>query len=741
MRWAVLCLVIWSLATTFAHAQIPFRDLEFKSEAELNTLLQETKHADQGRIHSLLGRQILDRDPALARQHLVQANLTLVPDDVAGRAYLDANWCWLHIATGEIADAREACSRSRQLAETVQDPWVMTKAYGAEAVLHYQRGELQSAHQFGVQAVKASRLVGRPQIIAAQYNAMGLISRAQGLYQTSLNYFAGGLELLDAVADEELSYVLSFNVGIAYADLGQHKVAKEFYRGTLNWAQDTRRYSKELTAFIYMSISDIALGQAQLARERLEAAFERPELAENSGYLGFAYAVLGESLLALERFDLALVAYEKGMDIAAANPNTFEQRRLKTGYARALFNTDQISRARILVGEAIAQLRRENARQMLLASLDLLSELEEAEGNYAASLAANRESTELARDFQRQTLELLAELRSDFELDEKERELAQAEQAMIIRNGVIMLVLAFAFIGYLGVTRRIQKHRAEAEAHHAGRLERVVAERTKELQEKIAQADIAESARIALERQLAEAEKLRVLGQLTGGVAHDFNNLLTVVTGATELLRADLDDEERYSGLIDHILAASSSGADITRALMAYARKQPLQLERVELREVLAERIPLVGRALGGMVRLRLDVNDCPELQVVLDLSQLTTALLNLALNARDAQDNLGEIVVALSKRDSKWAVISVSDTGCGMTTEQVSRAVEPFYTTKTESHGNGLGLSMVYGFSKQIGGDLEIESEPDVGTQIRIVLPLAHLADTRVTEVDFGAS
>ena len=120
-------------------------------------------------------------------------------------------------------------------------------------------------------------------------------------------------------------------------------------------------------------------------------------------------------------------------------------------------------------------------------------------------------------------------------------------------------------------------------------------------------------------------------------------------------------------------------------------------------------------------------------------MSQLTSALLNLTLNARDAQENQGDIDVRLSERDGRWAVITVVDHGCGMTPDQIEHAVEPFYTTKDEMQGNGLGLSMVYGFSKQLGGDLEIDSVPGQGTQVSIVLPLAHLADTRVHEVDFS--
>lgn len=688
----------------------------------------------------MLSRVTLDRDPQLARKHLQSADAVISQQDLAGRSYLDASWCWVYIALADITKSQRKCSSSVSLAEESQDHWAMTKAYGATAVLYYQTGELRQAYEVASMAVDASKEVGRAQLVATQYNAMGLIARAQGLFRTGLEYFVHGLEIVNPQAHEEIYHVLSFNVGLAYSDLGQYEIAKEFYTKELAWAVANERHSKELTVLIYNAIADNELGDASIVAQELGSALERPELRENHGYLAFAYAVLGEAYIQLANYGGALEVFKLAMRIAEENPNTFEQRRVKTGYARALFETGDIDAARVLVTEAIEQLRAENARLMLLSPLNLLGELEEAEGNYAASLGAYKESAQLTRDFQQQAFEhQLASLRTDFELDEKEQELAKARQDAIIRNGIIVLVLALAFIGYLGVTRRMQKQRAERETEHAERLETVVAERTRELEEKIEQANLLESARIALERQLAEAEKLRVLGQLTGGVAHDFNNLLTVVIGSAELLKDMLPQDSDSDVLLDHITTAAASGAGITRALMAYARKQPLQLETVVLNDVLRARLPIVGRTLGGMVEIRLDLDSSPELKVVLDVSQLTSALLNLTLNARDAQNNHGEIVVGLEQRDNKWAVLSVTDTGKGMTSDELARAVEPFYTTKEGTQGNGLGLSMVYGFSKQIGGDLEIDSEVGVGTQVRVVLPLAHLADTRVRELKFG--
>jgi signal transduction histidine kinase len=675
----------------------------------------------------VLGRDVLDRDPTLAATYLSEAALNIAPEDLAGRAYLHANECWTAIVLADMEAARIACERSVDIAELSNDDWALTKAYGAMAVLNYQLGRLMDAYAFGRKSVDAALRTGQAVLIANQYNSIGLIVRAQGAYQKSLDYFVNGLEVLDRYTDSELYMILSFNVGLSYADLGEHELAKDFYQTTLAYMQEEQRYAKELTALIYIAIADIALGTPEVATASLTKALQRPELQVNKGYLGFAYAVLGEAYLAAGDLQRALGAYATGMEYAERQPNTFEQRRLAVGYARALLAVGEIELARTHIEAAIKQLREEDSQEMLAGSLMFLAELEERAGNYRESLLAHKEAHMLKAFYQNQALEhQLAVLRADFELEEKESALAKADRERIIRNGIAMLALALALMVYLVVTRRVEMQRARERAEHAEQLETLVAERTQALQEQIEQANRAEEGRIVLERQLGEAEKLRVLGQLTGGVAHDFNNLLTVVLGSAELLRKNLGDDPKNQALVDHIVTAASSGADITKALMAYARQQPLELETVALKPFLRNRVALIGRTLGSMINLKLEIDQSPEVEVLLDGSQLTTALLNLAINARDAQQAHGEVVIELSQRGNRWAVIAVRDEGVGMSTEEVARAVEPFYTTKSELQGNGLGLSMVYGFSRQLGGDLEIDSQPGVGTEVRIVLPLA---------------
>jgi len=733
--------VIFALLMTFSvHAEISFQDLEYSSETELKKMLAQAEESDRGRIHLFISRINLDRDPSATRRHLQIADALIEVDDLAARSYIATTQCWRDLRFADLSKARQRCAQGMEIAETSGDLWAKTKAYGTNSMLFYQVGDLQKAEAFGRSALNSSRILGNAELIATQYNTLGLVSRAQGRFQQASEFFSSGLALINVDANVEIYRILSFNVGIAYADLGQHVIAQDFYRKPYEWAVETQRYSKELTALVYIAISDNALGNHEQVLETLTNALERPELRENNGYLAFAYAVLGEAYISMGKNAEALEIFERGMRIILSDPNTFEQRRVKTGYARALYETGAINAATTSLAATIDQLRRENARTELLSALDLMGEIEESQGHFQSSLIVNKEAAAITRDFQKQAFEhQLATVRGQFELDEKDRELAKARQNTIIRNGLILLLAALAYIAYLGISRRIQRQKAEAEAKHADQLEMVVLERTRELEAKIEQANIAESARLALERQLSEAEKLRVLGQLTGGVAHDFNNLLTVVIGAAELLKESLPPEQSHEELIQHIIDAATSGSDITQALMAYARKQPLKLETVSLNDTLKQRIPLVTRTLGGMVNVVLDVDNVPPLEVVLDSSQLVSAILNLALNARDAQNSQGDIRIRLDQRDGRWAVISVIDTGCGMTEEQIQRAVEPFYTTKDETHGNGLGLSMVYGFSKQLGGDLEIESKIAQGTTVRLVLPLAFLADSRVYEVDFS--
>ena len=241
------------------------------------------------------------------------------------------------------------------------------------------------------------------------------------------------------------------------------------------------------------------------------------------------------------------------------------------------------------------------------------------------------------------------------------------------------------------------------------------------------------------EKAREQAEKMEAVGQLTGGVAHDFNNLLGVSLGNLELARESLDRDEDIGPFLDAAVRAVQRGASLTSQLMAFSCRQALNPEVTNPAVLIEELLEVVGRTLGPNIELRFEpAGDVWPISI--DRSQLHSALLNLAVNARDAMPDGGRITVSCSNLELPAAVaaakdglepgayvaLSVADTGIGMPPEVRDHAFEPFFTTKDVGKGSGLGLSMVYGFAKQSDGSVVIESDPGQGTTVRIYLPRA---------------
>jgi signal transduction histidine kinase/ActR/RegA family two-component response regulator len=276
---------------------------------------------------------------------------------------------------------------------------------------------------------------------------------------------------------------------------------------------------------------------------------------------------------------------------------------------------------------------------------------------------------------------------------------------------------------------------AESQAERAEVLEQAVAERTRELRT----ANEALRAE-AVERQIAEAQlrqvqKMEAVGQLTGGIAHDFNNMLAVVVGGIDLARRRLNGPKRE--VMTHLTNAmegATRAAALTRRLLSFARSEPLLPERVDSNNLVAGMSDLLDRTLGERIRVDVDV-DADTWPTYVDPHQLENAIVNLAVNARDAMDGTGIMRIATSNvtleanevgdiRAGEYVRISVSDTGCGMSEEVLERAFEPFFTTKPVGKGTGLGLSQIFGFAHQSGGEVGIESELGRGTTVSIYLP-----------------
>lgn len=251
--------------------------------------------------------------------------------------------------------------------------------------------------------------------------------------------------------------------------------------------------------------------------------------------------------------------------------------------------------------------------------------------------------------------------------------------------------------------------------------------------------------------QLRQAQKMEVVGQLTGGLAHDFNNLLAIIIGNLDML-----DEEYASGaganeLVKEALTAAVRGAELTRQLLAFSRRQPLSPRRVDLNRLVMEMASLWRRTLTEAIEVRI-----PPIDGIwpthVDPSQLESALLNLVINARDAMPNGGILTIETANMtiapgewydgeeieiaSGDYVVISVSDNGSGMPPHVAARVFEPFFTTKPVGQGSGLGLSMIYGFAKQSGGSVKIYSEAGVGTTVRLYLPRDGVKDGEIPEV-----
>jgi PAS domain S-box-containing protein len=294
-------------------------------------------------------------------------------------------------------------------------------------------------------------------------------------------------------------------------------------------------------------------------------------------------------------------------------------------------------------------------------------------------------------------------------------------------------------IGFIGVAHDItEAKQGEAKLRELNEeLERGVAERTADLSAALdrLQAEVAE--RMRAEDALRQAQKMEAVGQLTGGIAHDFNNLLTPIMGGLELISHRLDDE-RLKRIAETGLEAARRGAKLTGQLLAFSRIQRINIAAVAVNDLVRRMKDLLRHATGNLVSVELEL-DSEAGHALCDANQLENALLNLALNARDAMPEGGTLVISTRALPSQppaelaggdYVELAVTDTGTGMSPEVAARATEPFFSTKPTGKGTGLGLAQVYGIVSQSGGAMRIESEPGRGTAVRLVLRQASDAE-----------
>ena len=305
----------------------------------------------------------------------------------------------------------------------------------------------------------------------------------------------------------------------------------------------------------------------------------------------------------------------------------------------------------------------------------------------------------------------------------------------LLAYGVIALLSSLALLGVSGLAIR-----------EASR-ERLASQRW---QEAAAQARAEVAQREQAEEQLRQAQKMEAVGRLTGGVAHDFNNLLTVITGSLDILRRHLSGaDERSLKLLNNALEGANRAASLTHRLLAFSRQQPLEPKAIDPNKLMAGMSEMLSRTLSENIAIE-TVLAGGLWRTFADPNQLESAILNLAVNARDAMPDGGKLTIETANahlddayarahsdvKAGQYVLIAVCDTGAGMPPDVAARAFDPFFTTKAVGRGTGLGLSQVYGFAKQSGGHVAIYSEPGQGTTVKLYLQRIRQAE-KETQVD----
>ena len=280
----------------------------------------------------------------------------------------------------------------------------------------------------------------------------------------------------------------------------------------------------------------------------------------------------------------------------------------------------------------------------------------------------------------------------------------------------LLIVMAALVVGVTGVAQGALR-----------RANRTLEERADALADANAELKVQVSERGKAEEQLRQAHKMQALGQLTGGIAHDYNNQMTVIQGSADMLRRPGVSEEKRIRFAEAVVQASGKAAALTGQLLAFARRQPLRPEMIDANALIRDMTDLLDRTLGERIEVvtTLAPGACT---VEADRAQLESALLNIAVNARDAMPEGGRLEIRTSPvtdaEKGEMIALSVSDSGAGMDEDTLDRAFEPFFTTKMTGKGTGLGLSQVYGFASQSGGDVRIESAVGRGTIVTLLLP-----------------
>ena len=534
----------------------------------------------------------------------------------------------------------------------------------------------------------------------------GFLRNTLGDSEGALSDLTAAYEYLNAMGPEGEAMVAAGRLARIYG-------AARAYDDAIALVNKTIRYFASIEAWVRLATAHERLGTIEFAQLRFAEALAQfaesrrlSVLVHDTG--GIAYADLGSCKVHVETHELQLAAAEcRTAEQALRTLGTlerFDQADLDAQFGRIALGRGQAQRALARFNRALAsgaaQLDGEFGANLYRFRSDAHASLRQHQDAYRDSREYSRRLLKISgQDIARQVA--LQRMRNAIELERNANASLRRERATLLdhaqeERGERRVLIALSILAALGVLAAV-----------------VIVQRRR----------LAESARSAAENRLEE------LGRLTAGVAHEFNNLMTIVQQASGLLSRNpaIVADAGASSLLDAVHDAARSGGDITSQLLAFGRQQHLRPELIDCHDYLTRQRVLFEQAIGPGIALHID---SAPMQIYVDRAQLTSALINLLVNARDASAGQAAIsirAVSVSTDEQRKLVgVSVTDTGSGMLIEVIERATEPFFTTKEPGRGSGLGLSAVQGFARQSGGRLEIRSVPAQGTTVTLWLPTA---------------
>jgi signal transduction histidine kinase len=648
--------------------------------------------------------------------------------------------------------ARTRCAEAVELARRAGQPTLLLSALRVEGLRRSDAGDPAEAVTLLRESLRLAETVRDDYAIAVALNSLGIVADNVGAVKESTQYYLAALRHALRAGAVGFAAIVETNIGLLYYFSRDHAAA-------LDWLQRARGRALRVgnTRLVYVIDNARAgslAGQGRLdeARSLLQQVLRMPRQEIEPKFRSNVHRASAD--VALRAGDWAAAERHARDGIAAAADFPYRNASMHVPLIAALRGAGRRDEALRVTDELLRLSQRFPTlnTDALAARAELLAD----GGDHAAAYGVMREVEQRRAQatigaIPQQAQFMRAQLQADLldrPLAQSERRAASSERDAARANRIRDAAFAFTALSII-VGLLLWRIRDE----RRGRQVQQELRATIELKTRDLEAAMLE--RRQLERELDRRDRLEAIGRLAGGIAHDFNNLMTIVLQCSELLarRAKLRDDRDARDLLDECVRAARTGGEISQQLVAFARQQSLSPAVHGFGEFLAGARPLLERAAGEERRFEFDLPENPP-RVALDAGSFTAALINLVINARDATSEGGRIAVRVRRVDptgqlaqrlslapGNWVEVAVIDDGRGMPEAVAARAVEPFFSTKHESAGAGLGLSMAHGLAVQLGGDLIVDSEAGSGTTIRILLPEAEAAGAAAHQLVLAGS